>query len=625
MGRNLSPVIRRELANLEKDPDSRKSAMKTLKSYVRDLDSKAIPLFLAQVSETKGSGSPSGEYTISLYEVLARVHGRNIVPQIDNIMSTIVKTLMTSAGSFPLHQACSKVVPAIARYGIDPSTPDSEKAEIIYSLCKPLSDILMGSPESVTSGAALCLKALIDSDNWRFVSDDVVNDVCLRVAGALEEKLTQTNHHMGLVMALAKHNSLTVEAYARSLVRSGLHILNADNVEGISQKRFTVIQMINILMKCVDLRSIFSELTKVTDMMEKCYSDENQMPFVRAAALETLQTAKMIAGEKGSKYEKSSSSITGSNFSRRDHSKRNSRDVNICVGRCGSPRFGSPESQTINSFNGYDSFAESPLSTGQASCNFRYGRLVNRKLLRKENGGVDVSLKDGLYSEICPVGDCSETYFEHFGDSELSGSERDGLEGFSGFVHASPTDDTVTRSATPSPQKTQSQYNMDDIRIFTTPRKLIRSLQDSDEYDTGLTEKQVRKIRSPTSCEVGWSPRRQLDENVQCQYPNHDVEIEYKRSLQRVGEVHYENNYAELEPIGHESVSLMGEGPALAPCKASDEVSHDVKTEIDSVSLKRRTFKKAAISLVFGLSLILPAVVFLWVDDQEKHFNLVPT
>lgn len=452
MGRNLSPIIRRELANLDKDPDSRKSAMKALKSYVRDLDSKAIPLFLAQVSETKGSGLPSGEYTISLYEVLARVHGKNIVPQIGNIMSTIVKTLMTSAGSFPLHQACSKVVPAIARYGIDPSTPDDEKAKIIYSLCKPLSDILMGSPESVTSGAALCLKTLVESDNWRFVPDDVVNDICLRVAGALEEKLTQTNSHMGLAMALAKHNSLTVEAYARSLVRSGLHILTADVAEGNSHKRFTAIQMINFLMKRVDSRSIFSELAKVIDMMEKCYSDD-QMPFVRAAAFETLQTAKMIAGEKGSKAEKSSSSITGSNFSRRGLDKRNSQCAgdNLSVGGCRSPRFGSPESQSINSFNGYDTFAESPLSTGQVSCNFRYGRLVNRKLLSNENGGVDVSLKDGLFSEIGSVGDCSETYFEHFGDSELSGSERDGLEGFSGFVHASPTN-TVTRSATTSPQ-----------------------------------------------------------------------------------------------------------------------------------------------------------------------------
>lgn len=165
MGRSLSPILRRELENLDKDADSRRSAMKALKSYVKELDSKAIPMFLAQVSQTKETGSLSGECTISLYEVLARVHGVKIVPLINSIMATIIKTLASSAGSFPLQQACSKVVPAIARYGIDPTTPEDKKRNIIHSLCNPLSDSLLGSQESLTSGAALCLKALIDSDN----------------------------------------------------------------------------------------------------------------------------------------------------------------------------------------------------------------------------------------------------------------------------------------------------------------------------------------------------------------------------------------------------------------------------------------------------------------------------
>ncbi|KAG2244350.1 hypothetical protein Bca52824_093797 [Brassica carinata] len=81
MGLNLNPILRQELANLDKDTESRKTAMKALKSYVKDLDSKAIPSFLAQVSETKETNSLSGEYTISLYEILARVHGPNIVPR----------------------------------------------------------------------------------------------------------------------------------------------------------------------------------------------------------------------------------------------------------------------------------------------------------------------------------------------------------------------------------------------------------------------------------------------------------------------------------------------------------------------------------------------------------------
>ncbi|GKV20702.1 hypothetical protein SLEP1_g30788 [Rubroshorea leprosula] len=51
MGRNLSPILQRELENLDKDANRCKSAMRALKSYVRDLDSTAILIFLAQVSE----------------------------------------------------------------------------------------------------------------------------------------------------------------------------------------------------------------------------------------------------------------------------------------------------------------------------------------------------------------------------------------------------------------------------------------------------------------------------------------------------------------------------------------------------------------------------------------------
>ena len=76
-GKKSESITRQELANLDKDADSHKSAMKALKSYVKGLDSKAILQFLAQVSETRETGSLSGEYTISLSEVLARVHGGN--------------------------------------------------------------------------------------------------------------------------------------------------------------------------------------------------------------------------------------------------------------------------------------------------------------------------------------------------------------------------------------------------------------------------------------------------------------------------------------------------------------------------------------------------------------------
>ncbi|CAB4285779.1 unnamed protein product [Prunus armeniaca] len=70
----------------------------------------------------------------------------------------------------------------------------------------------------------------------------MVNRVCQNVSGALEEKSTQTNAHMGLVMALAKRNATIVEPYARLLIQAGLRILNAGVVEGNSQKRLSAIQ-----------------------------------------------------------------------------------------------------------------------------------------------------------------------------------------------------------------------------------------------------------------------------------------------------------------------------------------------------------------------------------------------
>ncbi|XP_043692632.1 protein SINE1-like isoform X3 [Telopea speciosissima] len=577
MGRNLSPVLRRELANLDKDADSRKLAMKTLKSYVKDLDSKAIPLFLAQVSESKDSGSSSVEYTISLYEVLARVHGPNIVPQIDNIMSTIIKTLSSSSGSFPLHQACSKVVPAIARYGIDPRIPEDKKRRIIKSLCKPLSDSLLGSQEGLASGAALCLKALVDADNWRFASDEIVNEVCLRVAGALEEKPTQTNSHMGLAMALAKHNSPIVEAYTRSLIRSGLRILSAGIADGNSQKRLSAIQMVNFLMKCVDPRSIFTELGTVIEEMEKCHSDP--MAFVRGAAFEALQTARIIVADKGSGDR--------------------------------SPVSASPESQTVDSFIEFDSLVESPIPTELESCNLDYGgRSVNRKLWKNDNGGVDVSLKDGLFSEASVGSNVSNTLLEGFDDDVIS-NNGDQSDVFSGFLWGSPRNG-VTRSTTPSPQRPHSQLNIDDIKIFTTPRKLICSLQDPNDVRSESSEKQTQRFRSPALKHSQWIPARKEGKGL-----SYDLkyDVEGAKSISKNGEQTH---------IGSESVSSTGDVLTNTE-QVPDEVSIEDKAGVRSH--KNRSFKMVALNLICCLFFILLAISIsvTWTDSLEEGSNLVPT
>ncbi|KAM7250038.1 hypothetical protein ACFE04_021921 [Oxalis oulophora] len=592
MVRNLSPVLRQELANLEKDTSSRRSAMKALKSYVKDLDSNAIPIFLAQVSETKETGIVSGEYTISLYEVLARVHGPKIVPQINSIMSTIIKTLASSAGSFPLQQACSKVVPAIARYGIDPTTPEDKKQNIIHSLCRPLSNSLMGSQESLTSGAALCLKALVDSDNWRFASDEMVNKVCLKAAGALEEKSTQTNAHLGLVMALAKHNPLIVEAYARLLIQSGLQILKAGALEGNSQKRLSAIQMVNFLMKCLDPRSIFSELELVIEELEKCQSD--QMAFVKGAAFEASQTAKRIlAAEKDMKFEKSSGSVTGSNYSRR----------NCWTGGDQSPRSTSPESQTLD----YDSFLESPMSLTHTSHSMVYdSRSVNRKLWSYENGGVDVSLKDGLFSEFSPGS--PNGYSENNGSGGLVDNAGYYTDEFAGFQRSSSH--RMTRSATPSPQRSRHHRNVDNISIFSTPRKLIRSLQDPADPNSDFSGKQTRRFQSPSSEKFQLSPA-----------PSRNVFSHKVYPVNGNGKLH--SDVEQFQGLGDsESVSSTDDTPA----NVNVQVVPENKDEIPKLSVEKPRRKiSPGLLLCFFFALLAIIVAVVWIDGQDRGRQLVPT
>ncbi|KAF2539748.1 hypothetical protein F2Q68_00018620 [Brassica cretica] len=273
---------------------------------------------------------------------------------------------------------------------------------------------------------------------------------------------------MGLVMALAKRNPLIVEAYARLLIHTGIRILGFGVKEGNSQKRLSAVQMINFLMKCLDPRSIYSEVELIVKEMERCQTD--QMAYVRGAAYEAMVTSKRIAGELEGKMEKKRGccgSVTGSNFGGRKCSPR-SPDDNESL---------SPESQTLGgSFSGgYDSPVE---SSPRSSCNFD-GRSVNRKLWRT-NGVVDISLKDGLFSGDNTVSDSPLVPYDHC-DNE-----------FEGFVMGSLRNRRMQNTTPTSPQRQCCSRNMnaEDFNIYSTPRKLISYLQYPD--DMGLDHSDIQ-------------------------------------------------------------------------------------------------------------------------------------
>lgn len=609
MGRNLSPFVREELEKLEKDAESRRLAMKVLKSYATNIDTKAIPQFLAQVSETNHQGSPSGECTISLFEVLARVHGRNIVPQIGSIMNTIIRTLSTSAGSFPLHQACSRVVPAIARYGIDPSTPDDEKKKIILSLTTPLSNALMSSQESLASGSALCLKVLVESNNWKFASDETINDVCLKVAGALEQKTTQANSHIGLAMALAKHNSSIAEAYVGSVIRSGLRLLNLGTTENNSQKRFAAIQMINFLMKCIDSRSISSELADVADAMERCQADS--MPYVRGAAFEALQTAKAVTSQKVSKCELSSSPVTHLNF----HG-RNEKSPQVALDKPGKPspvEFPTPESQIIASSIRNENYTESPSSIKHTPSNGDFiSKRAQRRLWSNDLGGVDLSFKDSFFIKTCPSSNVAEVEDDRLKEDdchEMSRANSEHAESFTGFV-LSNAGSTESRATTPSPQSSQHQLIFDDIKIYTTPRKLVRSLQNQKD---GKLEVSSMLRTSPVSCKFGCEPTDESDSL------NSDIStVSQQKFVTDAEEVRQS-----IESVSSTADPVEDEGSETSGTSTAVELKG---TQINGV--KMVWFRDSILVFLSGLAMICFAIILSIQrddDDDKFYYGPVPT
>jgi hypothetical protein len=130
-------------------------------------------------------------------------------------------------------------------------------SQAIKSLRYVQNNLLSGTVQSLAEGQTLCLQVLVETEAWKYAPDDIVNEICLRVTGALEEKGTQTNSHMKLFCSLAKSNSPILEAYERSLLKSVTKILETGVVTGNSQQRLHAVLMINGLLKFVVILLLF--------------------------------------------------------------------------------------------------------------------------------------------------------------------------------------------------------------------------------------------------------------------------------------------------------------------------------------------------------------------------------
>ncbi|KAL0359378.1 UNVERIFIED_CONTAM: protein SINE1 [Sesamum angustifolium] len=282
--------------------------------------------------------------------------------------------------------------------------------------------------------------------------------------------------------------------------------------------------------------------------MEKCQSD--RMPFVTGAAFEALQIAKRLCADKGSKLERGIGSASGSNFDRMDHSMRK----NICSSGDQSPFTASPESQTVDSFLGYDYFNESPNSMNQGHRGAAYDRRsVNRKLWRRcENDVLD---------------------------------------------------------------RSNSHINVDDVKIFTTPRKLIHSLQDLDDSGSGYSMQQVRRFRSPKTSAFTWTPTLMSEQNGLSQDMDHESNRDKKSS-----------SGGDLFHGSSESVSSTEDVFTNKDVQLLPEVVHCIKpSQFQRVNVQEN-HSNSSRGIVCGIFVVLVAVILcLLLGGQDDYAILVPT
>ncbi|MCO5565124.1 hypothetical protein L7F22_018795 [Adiantum nelumboides] len=267
--------------------------MESLQSCVQDLDMRSMPQFLDQVSDAR-ENEDSRHFAISLYAELARVHKDAVIPFIPRMMASIVRSLPFSADSQQLHEACAKVITSVARYTIDPRRPHDSNQQILRSLCSPLLPVLSSRLESAAAGAAICLRALVESEKWKFSPSDLQDALCLKATTALVEQGTQGVIFFHLVKSLAKFCKETSKEHVAEWLGVGLEVLQADTAQW--QKRLAAAQLITSVLKTAEVQNLGLDLPSIMKILEACMLDK--VSVVQTAVAEAFETAKVVGLEK---------------------------------------------------------------------------------------------------------------------------------------------------------------------------------------------------------------------------------------------------------------------------------------------------------------------------------------
>lgn len=164
-------------------------------------------------------------------------------------------------------------------------------------------------------------------------------------------------------------------------------------------------------------------------------------------------------------------------------------------------------------------------------------------------------------------------------------------------------------------QRSSAHINVDDMKIYSTPRRLIHSLQDLDDSDSSFSNKQVRRFRSPRTSTFERTPTSMREHNC---FPR---DINY----------HDDNDEEILSSGGKqfhgrsESVSYTEDVCDERDLRLPAVVAEDKhQLHIFSVQNNQNKFIR---HIIFGIFVVLVAAILclLEIGDQDDHRILVPT
>lgn len=183
-------------------------------------------------------------------------------------------------------------------------------------------------------------------------------------------------------------------------------------------------------------------------------------------------------------------------------------------------------------------------------------------------------------------------------------------------------------------QRSRSQINVDNVKIYTTPRKLISSLQEPNSSNSEASEQQSsRMFRSPCRSKLELSPISSSKYDEDCLSRQHPAAIyDQYGFLRNVNHEQKSNEDVLLNNEDHgSSESVYSSEYVHAVADVQQQASQDLALKTKTELLKTDVEKgypmsvRSMVCSIFALILGIFVCLFWIGSEQDEGYNLLPT